>query len=89
MSGLSIFGRQDLAVSIEPVHHEAFITVLPVFLKIETTLDQERSRVGVVTHAVAAHPRIAQRKRDDEDDYQECFVFVELEQSLLSLSNLE
>jgi hypothetical protein len=59
MSGLGVLGCNDLTVSVEAVPNETFIAVLPILLEVQMPLNEKRSNVCIVTHTVAAHPRIA------------------------------
>src|SRR5580704_4094087 len=53
----------------------------PVLLEIEIVLDEQRTAEGIVSDAVAAHPRIDERERENEKKRQDFVVVREPSQS--------
>src|SRR5580704_8169924 len=74
--------RLDLTGRVHPSHTETRICGKPIFPKIKVVFDKHRASVGVISHAIAANPRIAERHRQDKNQDEELFEFIESEQVL-------
>ena len=87
--GRGVFGRPDMPFGIDPAQAETSVGVLPVRLKIEAMLQQNRAGKSIVAHAIATHPGVDQRKRKQKENRENLFVFVHSEQSYrLSLTSI-
>src|SRR5450755_2809108 len=64
MAGICELGWIDAPFGIQTVHPEAGVCLEPVLREVEVMLDQQRTRKGVITHAVSMHPGIAERQRE-------------------------
>jgi hypothetical protein len=68
-----------LAEGIETFLAERLVGCLIVVGKVEAVLDERGAGVSVVTHAIAANPRIDKRKSEEEKDKQGAFERARLD----------
>ena len=59
--GGGVFGRPDMPFGIDSAQAETGVGVLPIRLKIEPVLQQNRAGKSIVAHAVTTHPGVDQR----------------------------
>src|ERR1700747_267925 len=78
--GCVLLGK-NISRRIGSTHAEGGIGPEPVLLEIQIVLDEQRTAEGVVSDAVAAHPRIEERERENEKKRQDFVVVREPSQS--------
>src|SRR6266852_9265103 len=61
---------QDPAFGVQMSHLEGGIAGLPLIFETQVSVNNERSHVSVVLHAVAAHPGVDEGKRQDKQQDQ-------------------
>ena len=66
VAGARVLQRVNAPVGSHSAHREAQIPGPPVIIKIQLVLDQERTNVGIVAHAVATNPGVHQGQRQEE-----------------------
>jgi hypothetical protein len=74
--------RQYLTGRVHPSHPETRICGEPIFPKIKAVFDKDCASISVISHAIAANPRIAEGHRQDKNQDEELFEFIESEQVL-------
>src|SRR5262252_7854105 len=70
MTCAGVLVRIDRAAGAYAAHGEAGVGGAPVVLEVEAVFDEQSAKVGVVANAIAADPRVHERKCQDERDDQ-------------------
>src|ERR1700751_5984941 len=78
--GRVLLGK-EIPRCVRSSHAKSGIGPEPVLLEIEIMLDKQRPAEGIVSDAVAAHPRIDEREREHEKKRQDFVVVREPSQS--------
>src|ERR1700720_2138467 len=89
MAGSCVLLRKNIPCRIRSSHAEGWIGPEPVLPEIEIVLDQQGPGEGVVSDAVAAHPWIDKRQREDEKKSQDFVVAREPSQSASFLNEYQ
>ena len=84
-----VLHRKKIPFLVRSSAAESRVGPEPVLLEIEIVLDEQRPAESVVSDAVAAHPRIDERERQDEKKSQNLVVAREPSQSASSLNESE
>ncbi len=68
VSRLRVYARKQMSLRIDAGHDEGFVPRKVVVFKIQVVIDQHGTKIGVITDAIAAHPRIHQRESQKEKE---------------------
>ena len=63
-----VLHRKKIPCGVRSSHAEARVGPEPVLLEIEIVLDERCATERVISDAVAAHPRIDERQREEEQN---------------------
>src|SRR5580704_5605638 len=77
VTGRSVLPGVNIAIRVRPPHPEARICREPILLEVQVVLDQKRSAERVISHPVAAHPRICEGQGEKENEEQDLVVPTE------------
>ena len=87
MAGGRVLGGKNVPCRVRSAHTEGRIGPEPILLEIEIVLDEQGATERAISDAVAAHPRINERQREEEQNNQNFVVAREPNQSALSLDD--